>query len=316
MANKKEVKITSGGTNLYFTIFEALKSGLNPAKICLNLGISKQSLQYYLSSLKADFKIRKLGYGTWEVLTEDIQKRSKNQLTNRSAQLSKSLDKYKPDFVRGHAFCFTVTVPKDTRGWANRREILARQGIIFKVLANIYGGAERLIFKGKKVIFTNSSIIVYEPASFLASTSQDSKDLALASFKDFIASLENLIGANLGNYRFKVSRQHYALIKNALAMQYDREGNKLKVYEDGQLWFLIDKSLNINEAETVHPRTADIDNKVVQDFFNSLKRNPVTIDSILGLSNTTAGQLAEINKALAMLTVLSKQLMERLARLE
>jgi len=84
-----------------------------------------------------------------------------------------------------------------------------------------------------------------------------------------------------GQYRFKVARQHYSLMKNSLAKQYNKEGKKLNCYTDKGLWMLIDNSYNLHELETVHSKTGVKDNEIVQDFFNSLKKNPITTKFIL-----------------------------------
>jgi len=89
-----------------------------------------------------------------------------------------------------------------------------------------------------------------------------------------VRSLESVLGANFKinkKYCFKVSRQHYALVKNSLAEQYNRDGKKLQIYSNDGLWFVIDNSYNLNEVETVHPKTAVDDNTKLQNFFNGLK---------------------------------------------
>lgn len=65
--------------NFYFTLFRALKDGLRPSEICKQNNVSKQALQYYLSTLKHEGYIRKIGYGTWEILKE-FKGRSKREV--------------------------------------------------------------------------------------------------------------------------------------------------------------------------------------------------------------------------------------------
>lgn len=90
---KKEVKT---GKNFYLSILRLLREGVRPShlneqgleagSICSILSISKQSLNYYLSTLKRLGFIRKQGYGAWEILREisdkevqkEVKKRSKN----------------------------------------------------------------------------------------------------------------------------------------------------------------------------------------------------------------------------------------------
>lgn len=179
------------------------------------------------------------------------------------------------DMVRGHAFMFTLKLPSKLRNWDRREEILEKMGIDFKPLA--IGGINRgqkINFKGRKIWLTDRSIVIYERSSYLADTAEEAKDHAVADLITLVKALEKKLHANLsfgGQYKFKVSRQHYALIKNALARQYDREGKKLQIYNSSGLWFLIDNSYNLHEAETVHSKTAVSDNEKVQNFFNGVK---------------------------------------------
>jgi hypothetical protein len=268
----KEVQKSARRYNLNLYILELLKRGLNPSKICTELHLKKSALQYYLSSLKRLGVIAKIGYGVWEV---NEQKEVQNQLTDRYLSPVKNLNLLRPDQVRGHGIQFTLSLPNNLRNWDRRKELLTRAKIKFRDMPNIFGGAELIEFRGKKVILTNKSIIVNEPKDYLTETADKAKSQAIYSFLTFVRGLESYLKANLsygGQYKFKVTRQHYALVKNALAKQYDSEGKKLEVYSAGELWFVIDNSFNLHEAETIHPATSDTDNKKVQDFFNGLKR--------------------------------------------
>jgi len=52
------------------SIISYLEAGVNPAKIAAKLGIPKQTLQYHLTKLKQQGLIRKVGYGTWEIVDQ------------------------------------------------------------------------------------------------------------------------------------------------------------------------------------------------------------------------------------------------------
>ena len=139
----------------------------------------------------------------------------------------------------------------------------------------------------------SKSIVIYEKSSYLAETSKESQERAIQDMLVLMKSLEKHLQANFKTgryYKFKVSRQHYSLIKNALAQQYDKEGNKLQVYNEDGLWFLIDNSFNLHEAETVHPKTSVDDNKKVQDYFNGVKKlenytPQFVVNSMQGIQN-------------------------------
>jgi len=270
--------------NLNLLVFQHLAHGSRPSKICGSLGIKKTTLQYYLSTLKKAGLIKKKGYGVWEICGEYDEKKFKKSSRVASDKLKKNLNLLKPDTVRGHAFQFTLKIPK-LRNWENREQKLK---VPFKPIT--LGGQVRgqsILFRGRKVWLLNNSIIIYEKSSYLAETAKESKSHAINEFLNLVKGLERFLGADFsfkGNYSFKVSRQHYALVKNALAKQYDREGNKLEVYNQQGLWFLIDNSFNLHEAETVHPQTSDLDNEKVQTYFNNIKESP--IESIKGFTPT------------------------------
>lgn len=261
--------------NFNLFIFQQLKQGLNPSTIAKNFNLSLPRISYYLSSLIKQGFIKKIGYGTYEILQEYEQKQVKitTRIGNNNPQSNFNL--FKPDSVRAHAFQFTLSINPDLRNWDKREEILQKLGIKFKQL-NIFGGAQSITFKGRKVWLTRKSIIVFEKSSYMAENSTEARKYAVYDFLSFVGALERYLRADFGasrkNIKFKVSRQHYALIKNALAKQYDKQGKKLEVSNEKGQWFIIDNSFNLHEAETIHPETADQDNLKVQAFFNGIKK--------------------------------------------
>ena len=264
----EEVK-NNESKNFYLTVYNQIKEGIRPSGICKNFNVSKQKLNYYLSSLKRSGCIKKIGYGVWEICGEFDEKKVKETIRLTKYQPAN----IKPDFVRGHAFQFKLKIPK-LRNWEKREGILEKKNIKFKRLTHLIGNGQEIMLKDKKIWLTNKSIIIFEKSSYLAKTAKDASKYAIYDLFEIVKGLETTLGVNFKinkKYRFKVSRQHYALVKNALAEQYERDGKKLKVYSEDGLWFVIDNSYNLNEAETVHPKTAVDDNTKVQNFFNGLK---------------------------------------------
>lgn len=258
----KEVKVqspTGKSENFYLTIYEYIKQGKNPAQISKELNISKQKLNWYIKPLQAENLIKKIGYGTWIINPDKSEEQVKESIRYACHQSGE---------IRGHAFIFTIDL-NGIANWQNRRQVLVKQGIEFKE-AKIIGGGERLIYKGKKVMLTNSSLVIYEPESIFANTSKEAKQLAVSRMLDYVNDITSYLGINLPQIKFKVSRQHYALIKNALAEQYNREGKKLFVRDLGGLWLIIDNSFALNELETIG-KNSDVASKKVQDFFNGIK---------------------------------------------
>ena len=279
----KEVQNRLGNkskNNLDLIIFNAIKQGKNPAKIWKELGTYKQKISYHLKSMQAENQIRKVGYGTWEIVKNPEVKE-----VQKSARIGISK-------VRCHSFLFTIDIPATITNWKDRRAILTKQGISFMDMNNIIGGAEGLFFKSKKVILTSKSILVYEPASYFAETSSEGKSYAIAGLRKFTEQLCTYLGMNLSSFKFRISRQHYALIKNELAKQYNDKGEKLHIKDENGYWAVIDKSYGEDEFEAIHPKTSELDCTTLQDFFNDLKENPAKISEIIRVqSMMTQNQL-------------------------
>ena len=289
----KEVQNQLGSSNLNLFVFNHLKAGLRPSKICKQFGLKKTTVQYHLSMLKQAGLIEKVGYGVWEIIKDFNEKEVQKTTRVTSRQLGANLNLFKQDKVRGHAFQFKINLP-ELRNWENREKLFLKKDIKFEPL--LIGGINRgqkLEFKGRKIWLTDKSIIIYEKSSYLADTSKESQERAIQDMLALMKSLEKHLQANFKTgryYKFKVSRQHYSLVKNALAQQYDKEGNKLQVYNEDGLWFLIDNSYNLHEAETVHPKTSVEDNKKVQDYFNGVKKledytPQFVVNSMQGIQN-------------------------------
>lgn len=276
--------------NLNLTIYNYIKNGLGPAQIAKKLKMKKPTIQYYINNLRANGLIEKLGYGVW-IAKKDWQEVQK---TTQVTPASHNLNLFKPDNVRGHAFMFKVKLPT-LNNWVSREEIFKKKNIKFGKL-NIAGGGQKLTFRGRKVWLTNKSIIIYEKSSYLAPTGEISQKHAINELKKLLVGLESLLKASFrigGKYYFQVSRQHYALVKNALAQQYNDQGEKLSVYSSNGLWFVIDNSYNLDEAEALHAKTALTDIKKVQNFFNGIKKYEdftpeFVVNSIAGVSQNQA----------------------------
>jgi len=251
-------------------ILTALKEGKRPPHISKELNITKQLLSYYMGKLKALGYIKKVGYGVWEV-------------TERSTKLTKDTRE-----VRGHAFMWKVKLPK-IQNWKDRVKVLEKLGIKYKLIGP-YQKTPRIMFKDRKIWLGNKYLIIYEPKSFIGHNATESQKYAVNSLKDLLEALEYKFKVSFkikGNYEFKVRRQHYALMKNLIAKQCNKEGKTLQIFYEGDLWFIIDNSHNLQEAETVHTPTAKIDNLGFQNYMNSNKRTDwkVTPEFVLNTMN-------------------------------
>lgn len=276
--------------HLTLSIIEHLKSGKRPSQIEADLSLKHSTFMYHFNKIKDAGLIHKLGYGVWAVTEKNVQSRHVGK-TRPPIFMQQKLTFFEQDTVRAHAFLFTVKVPKDLRNWTNeKREQYLEKHKIEYIRLKISGSGQRIIFRNRKVWLLNKSIVIYNTGSYFAEHAIEAKSTAIYKFFSVVKGIERLLHvefAHDNNYKFKVSRQHYALLQNALAKQYTEEGKKLEVRTDKGLWFIIDNSFNLNEAETVHPETAMTDNVKMQNLFNSVKRQPngITIDQLLELSD-------------------------------
>jgi DNA-binding transcriptional regulator YhcF (GntR family) len=274
-------------------IISLLKNGLRPSVIAAKSGVNKTTLQRHLTHLKKQGLVIKIGYGVWEVvdLPESTKKRSIQSIyvakNTPPSEVRQNLHMFIPDSVRAHAFRDTLQVPQGLTNWTNeKRELyLEDHQIPFKTLG-IIGGGQRLLINGRITHLTNKSIVIYDRSSYFAEKAIEAKSNAVHSFISIVKKLERTLHTDLtsgSDYKFRVSRQHYALVKNALAQQYNADGERLEIRSEGDnsLWFLIDNSFNLDEAEAVHPKTGMTDVEKVQKFFNSVKDTGETIHTIL-----------------------------------
>lgn len=284
--------------NFYLSIINYIKNGKNPNQISKELQISKQSLNYYIASLKRQGIIRKISYGVWQQVKELPQEEVKK--SPQVASHTTDFSNLKPDMVRGHAFMFHLKIPK-IKNWDKRHEYMNKIGLKYSTLNNL-GNGQKFNFKGKNVHLKNNSIIIYDKNSYISLLASDSRSSAVYEYLTIIQALERLFNVKLTihkNYVFKVSREHYSLVKNCLAKQYDAEGKKLHVYNSKGLWMLIDNSFNLHETETVKTGEAVIDNEGIQSYLNSHKVTgfKVTPEYILhGFDNLSQVQLREAEK--------------------
>lgn len=231
-------------------ILDDFKAGLNSKKIIENHNISKQRLSYYVGKLKREGLIKNIGYGTWEV--QQVKNYSLSTLEKRSKN------------IRGHAFIWKVQLKKKYN-WKND----------LKIPYDLVGkeGYPRIIINNKKVWLGKKNIIIFDVGSYYAERPIESRKYAVISLIETLQAIENKLGINLRPYTFKPSREHYGLVKNDLAIQCNREGEKIYVKDDLEgLWLWIDNSFNLNELETGGQK-ALVRGTQVQKWFNDNKKH-------------------------------------------
>lgn len=135
----------------------------------------------------------------------------------------------------------------------------------------------KVMLDGNSVMVHKNSVDVYSNKSFYSDQVRKATVKGLEYWTRFFRKLEDRLDAILvkeGYNNIKRVQAHYAEVNNGLSKAANLEGEKIRVYavEDGKLWFEIDNSLNLHEAETTHPETAEGDMAdVVRPVFNDLR---------------------------------------------
>ena len=144
-----------------------------------------------------------------------------------------------------------------------------------------------LFIDGNRVILYKNSIEIYSTQMFFGETAQASTSKSFIYWNYFFTKLENELKIIILKDRYqniKLVNNHYAEIHNEFSKECNINADKIKITttDDGKLWFLIDNSFNLHEAETVHPQTAKPDIENVTRFFNDIRdKNPPTNTEIM-----------------------------------
>lgn len=163
------------------------------------------------------------------------------------------------------------------------------------------------------------SLEVYtsEHRSFLGEDEQRATALSFSYWRGIFSRLESRLQVVIvkGEHtRIRQVNAHYSEINNELAGECIKKKVKVRVFanEDGRLWFNIDDSFNLSEAETLHPATSKGDMSRVKPFFNDLRDNsPPTLSDIMKVIKETAEQNKETSAGLNVVAVYLKSRLKK-----
>lgn len=179
-----------------------------------------------------------------------------------------------------------------------------------------------LYVDGNRVHLYKNSLRVFSGHSFYA---DDCRKATAKSFKywdKFFVRLENDLKIIIIKPRYqniRVVNHHYAEVNNELSKDCEKKGEKIRVYtnDDGKLWFTIDNSFNLHEAETQHPETAEHDGDNVKRHFNDIRDNkPPTLSEVMVLIKQLTEQNMETAAGLNAVVKLMSPVEKRVNELE
>ncbi len=132
---------------------------------------------------------------------------------------------------------------------------------------------------GNTIRLYRDSIELYLTKDFYADDVQKATANSMAYIQRLLTICENdlkLILLKPRSENIKLVNAHYAEIHNEIARDLEVKAEKLRIYanDDGKLWFAIDNSFNLHEAEALHPETSKPDMEKVKAQFNDLRDNP------------------------------------------
>jgi hypothetical protein len=285
------LKTRLGKEYFYSTIISFLKRSTNLTKLQKKLNISKQNLNYYLREMVKFGYIEKKGIGWYEVKK---QLDSSKKTTKYDKQLVK-------DMTRGHAYVWNIYLEKKPRDWQNRLEIIKKKKVNHKLVGALKT-TPRIKVMGRKVWLCNDHIRIFdiEKASYYGNNAKESREKSTMKLYEIVKALENKLGFLIKPFNFEVRKEHYALIKNDLAIHHNKKGIIMRIEDEDGEWLLIDDSLGQGgELETVGKK-AYKNNKPLQNWWNIKKKHnfSVTDDFILQNIKTTKEQIEEISKSL------------------
>jgi hypothetical protein len=280
----------------YFDIINYIRTNFKLPSYCTNN-------YYFISNLKKKGIIERKGYGVWEVNDDKV---SQMEFQHKVIKKSNSILPVTEQNIRGHGFSFNIKLPNYIT-LSRLKKILELK----KVEYNLIGPklkTPQFIFKGYRVWFTRTKLIIYFPKdkSYFSDNAYSSQKYATYDVINLISLLERHLNLNLklnNKYSLNVSRQHYSKVNDELARIANTEKAKISLFGmDGKQWLLVDNSLNLNELETVHSiKSADDMENVIKPFYNDLRNHYQTTGETITISKLKE-VVYDLNKTLSLLS--------------
>lgn len=281
---KKIVKEMTGKTSLYKPILKEFEITTNLSEISKKLKISRQVLNYYLRRLKQEQFLIQKGRG-WYELNKNVKIATKHGFTTNK------------DFTRGHAYVWKLKLNKEIPNWNNRISILDSKNNHY-ILVGALKTTPRIKVLGRNVWLCNNHIRIYDKKNqaYYGSNAIESRKLAFQELLLIVGALERKLGVSLRPFEFEWKKEHYALIKNDLAIQENRQGNQWHITDEDGEWLIIDDSLGEGgELETIGKKAFQT-NIPLQKWWNDQKKHKFEVGATFIVNS-----LKETNDAIGVL---------------
>lgn len=270
---KKRSKNSTCKTKFYLPILNRLSKDTNLSKIKKEFNISKQDLNYYLRGLKKKGLVIHKGRGWYEPVKQ----------SKKSTKYENFLSK---DSVRGHAYAWNVKLEEEVVGWNKRIEILKKKGMNF-ILVGAMKTTPRIKVLGRKVWLCNDHLRVFSKPkeSYYGETAKESRNLAFQEIKLIVGVLNNKLGLFVKPSSISFQKEHYALIKNDLAIEYNKRKDILRIKDEEGEWLIVDDSFGEGgELENIGKKAYPI-NIPMQKWWNDNKEHNFKVTPTFVLEN-------------------------------
>jgi len=200
----------------------------------------------------------------------------------KEVKSSKNMTKYdiklKKDMVRGHAYIWRIELTRKPENWNKRLNLIKKKKINHKLVGALKT-TPRIKVMGRKIWLCNDHIRIFdiEKSSYYGNDNKEARENSTMKLFEIVKALENKLGFLIKPFEFSVQKEHYALIKNDLAIDHNKKGVIMRIEDEEGEWLLIDDSLGMGgELETIG-KNAYKNNKPLQNWWNDMKRTEFKI---------------------------------------
>ncbi|KKK62705.1 hypothetical protein LCGC14_3001660 [marine sediment metagenome] len=200
----------------------------------------------------------------------------------------------KDNDIRLHNVQVTIKILHKPRGYDYRKNNMIAMKVRDYDLTNLNNNYKEQFKVNDVTVKTNIDSIELFPKDIYAETEQQASKRLMDIVFEVIKRIENLYHVTLikDNYcNIRISRQHYALVRNQLAKLYRNEhkGSVFRVFDegDGKVRLVVDISQG-PEFEAEHPSKSPSDINKCQTFFKDI------IDKEHDLPSDTKGMIHEL----------------------
>lgn len=276
----------------YLSVIDGIRNSLTMQEVASRLGCTPQNISRYTRELKKFNVIRYKGNGVWDVREEKVQPFMKSVADRRATwvrQDAASSTEYPANTSRGHAWQFTIKIPKKLSK-TQRRKCLDHFGIGWSETGAPTWKGEKFKVKGWTVWFTPKSVVCWYPKEKSIFSNDAREAFVEAAYRartEVWQKAERVLGLSLRDsksdeYEFKTDKEHYALIKNQDAQFITDDGIKLYIHDvDGKLRIMVDESHGVAEFEAVKQGKAQTDAEKLKANYASVVDTGMTYHDVL-----------------------------------